>query len=324
MIKKDVQKTSSLVELVFGVNFRNNEIGISYGSAKLETDIKLDVDVIPSHDPNNLAYTDANSEDYPGPGLLDRTLKIRNDYELTNYLIDYRGIFALSDTTSLIPVVSYGKTNKDIESPNAEIEIDETSFKIGCAAQYQTEKSLFFTGLTLATNNTDYSASRDYYYYEVNGKEMIYNEEDTQIYIDSNDIEQKRYSVDLDEEKDVKNTTFKLNMGFERKLSKHFIGRVGVQSTLYNNQDSNHEVKIKTTDENGNVKTKRGELDQNDTKSVDEISDDDFLSIGLGYKKNNFAVDLTVKDSIPYNGGYLFSGEKGALIGKISATILFP
>lgn len=93
--------------------------------------------------------------------------------------------------------------------------------------------------------------------------------------------------------------------GLEQKISEHFWGRIGIQNILFAEQ--------KTEDKDA------------DTELVETLStsDDDFLAVGFGYKKDSFCLDFTLMDSLPYNGGYLFSGKKGDWLSKISATYSF-
>ena len=96
-----------------------------------------------------------------------------------------------------------------------------------------------------------------------------------------------------------------LYMGLERKLGKKFVGRVGAKGLLYSkNECQNFETETK------NVTT-------------DSVSNKEFLAIGVGYEHNNLVIDATIIDSLPFNGGYLLSGESGDLLGKISATYNF-
>ena len=102
-----------------------------------------------------------------------------------------------------------------------------------------------------------------------------------------------------------KRTKMGLYMGLEKKLGKHFKGRIGAKGLLYSkNECENFEKQEKTV-------------------TTDSVSNRDFLAIGVGYERNNLVIDATIVDSLPFNGGYLLSGESGDLLGKISATYSF-
>lgn len=121
---------------------------------------------------------------------------------------------------------------------------------------------------------------------------------------------EKKETEDEDKTETTSWTLPLFQAGLETYLTKWFIARIGVQK-------AHMKVTEKYTAEGVGLKQA---YESTQTYSTSPL---DFLSLGFGIRLNQFLIDATLMEEIPFTGTYLLSGESGNLCGKITATYHF-